>query len=74
MLRDISADDAARLAGRLITGVEQQPVASEAHRVGVSVGIASLRRGESATDWYVRADTALYAAKRSGGGRVQRAP
>ena len=38
--------------------------------LSVSVGIAAYRSGDSVSDLYMRADTALYSAKRSGRNRV----
>ena len=62
-----------RLAG------ESDPVAVREARVpdraaalslNLSVGVAELARGDSAASWLQRADGALYAAKKAGGGRV----
>lgn len=70
LLRDAGADDAARLAERLVAAV-----ASTMHAVpvpiSVSVGVAALHGDETATEWYARADTALYEAKAAGRGRVE---
>ena len=38
--------------------------------LNLSVGVAELARGDSATTWLQRADAALYAAKKAGGGTV----
>jgi PleD family two-component response regulator len=38
--------------------------------LNLSVGVAELTRGDSASTWLQRADAALYAAKQDGGGRV----
>jgi len=38
--------------------------------LNLSVGIAELARGDSAATWLQRADAALYAAKKAGGGKV----
>jgi diguanylate cyclase (GGDEF)-like protein len=77
LLRDTAEDEAMRLARRLATGLAEHPVRvlgpprdAELH-VSVSAGVARLRAGESATEWYARADSAMYAAKRAGGGRVE---
>lgn len=52
-----SALDAANLEGR--------------RPVSISVGVAALEYGESAAEWFVAADAALYDAKLSGRNRVQ---
>jgi diguanylate cyclase len=38
--------------------------------LNLSVGVAELARGDSATTWLQRADAALYVAKQGGGGKV----
>jgi diguanylate cyclase (GGDEF)-like protein len=65
------ADDVAR---RIVEGFSV-PVEVGDHRlaVGVSVGLAVARPGESAAELLERADRALYLAKRRGRGRVARA-
>jgi len=77
LLRDTAEDEAMRLARRLAGALAESPVRvlgpprDAQFAVSVSAGVARLRAGESATEWYARADSAMYAAKRAGGGRVE---
>jgi diguanylate cyclase len=69
LLRDTPAEEGARMAARAIALVS--PADGKAPRVGISAGVAALHAGESSSDWYARADAALYAAKRGGRARVE---
>ena len=57
--------NASRLAEQLRTIIEANELAP-AESVTISLGVAEYRHGESAKDWLLRADTALYQAKNSG--------
>jgi predicted signal transduction protein with EAL and GGDEF domain len=67
-----SADEAGVLAQRLIDALEHPIDVQGRHlRVGASVGVALFGEGEvGVDDLLVRADTALYAAKEDGRGRL----
>lgn len=71
VLRGAGAAAAEEVAGRVVAGFVD-PVEVDDHRlpVGVSVGLAVARSGESAAALLERADRALYQAKRRGRGRV----
>lgn len=68
---DIAAET---IAAKIVEAVAGAPVLED---VGValstSVGVAVHRRGETAEELLERADTAMYVAKRDGGGRYYRA-
>lgn len=66
-----SPDDAATLAGKIITALsEPYEVDGRTLRVGVSIGIALGREGGGSPDLLLRdADEALYRCKAGGGGR-----
>lgn len=53
------------LAEQLRTLVEVNELVPD-HLVTISLGVAEIRRGDSAADWLARADDALYRAKRAG--------
>ena len=62
---------AAKVAQRIVDSFEEPFRAGESElSVGVSVGLAVHRRGESSTELLKRADDALYVAKRRGKARV----
>jgi diguanylate cyclase (GGDEF)-like protein/hemerythrin-like metal-binding protein len=61
---------AAVLAEKLRAAVERHAFPA-AGRVTVSIGVAEHLGTESATEWFVRLDQALYAAKAAGRNRVQ---
>lgn len=65
VLEDQELERAAHLSEQLRTLVEANELAPE-KSVTISLGVAELRRDESATDWLRRADEALYRAKRDG--------
>ena len=58
-------DRAAHLSEQLRTLVEANELVPD-QAVTISLGVAELRRNESANDWLHRADEALYRAKRAG--------
>lgn len=58
-------EKARSLAEQLRTLVEANELVPNSN-VTISLGVAELRRGESATSWLRRADEALYQAKRAG--------
>ena len=58
-------DRAAHLSEQLRTLVEANELVPD-QPVTISLGVAELRRNESANDWLHRADEALYRAKRAG--------
>jgi len=71
LLRNVpDAVVAGQVADRLLQAVEDPfAVPGGEVRVGMSVGVALAGRGVSADDLLSAADAALYACKRSGGGR-----
>ncbi|EFC82213.1 diguanylate cyclase domain-containing protein [Parafrankia sp. EUN1f] len=72
LLRDSDLATASLVADRVISAVaEEITLEGECVQVGASVGIAMGRPGRSRADELIHAaDTAMYAAKRDGGGRV----
>ena len=67
-------ETARTIAERVRTEVASRPIVSERAggvRVRVSIGVATWREGESATDVEARADAALYRAKANGRDRVE---
>ncbi|MCK9903006.1 diguanylate cyclase [Frankia sp. Cpl3] len=72
LLRDSDLATASLVADRVIRAVaEKITLEDECVQVGASVGIAMGRPGRSRADELIHAaDTAMYAAKRDGGGRV----
>ncbi|MBV9881318.1 MAG: GGDEF domain-containing protein [Gemmatirosa sp.] len=74
VLRDTSLDQACRIATRVAVPPESDDAAADATpRLALSAGVAELREDETAGEWFARADAALYAVKRAGGGNVGRA-
>ena len=66
---------AATVALRLVDELARPfPVATETARIGISVGIALVARGEDAEHALGRADLAMYEAKEAGRGRFSFAP
>ena len=63
---------AATLGERVAAAVREARLPDRAASLSLklSVGVAELARGDSATTWLQRADAALYAAKQDGGGKV----
>jgi diguanylate cyclase (GGDEF)-like protein len=71
ILRDTNLREAAIPAQRLLTGARSVTIARDgAWNVSVSIGVAQLAEAESAENWVVRADRALYEAKHGGRNRV----
>ena len=59
-----------RLLERVREAIAREPVDREI-AITVSAGVAEYRRGESIPELLMRADQAMYAAKRSGRNRVR---
>lgn len=76
LLVETGPEDAAVIAERIRATVAGNPVATEDGPIGitVSIGLAAAGPGESFQSAMRRADAALYAAKRGGRNRVERAP
>ena len=72
MLSETPGIKAATLGERVATAVREArlPERAASLSLNLSVGVAELARGDSATTWLQRADAALYAAKQNGGGTV----
>jgi diguanylate cyclase (GGDEF)-like protein len=73
ILPESSIGDAEGLYRRLQQALAKRP-AGGAGTLGVSAGVAELRRDEDAVTFFERADTALYGAKRAGKGTVALSP
>jgi diguanylate cyclase len=65
-----------RLATRFLDGIRRMAVSRDQHEftLTASIGLAELKRGESADSWLERADRALYEAKAQGRNRLVVAP
>lgn len=65
-----------RLATRFLDGIRRLTVARDEHEftLTASIGLAELKRGETAESWFERADRALYQAKAAGRNRMLVAP
>ncbi len=76
LLPDITDDEAASIARRIIAAVSQPFEFAPEARIGVSIGIAAAPRdGNTADELLSAADRAMYEAKRRGkGGFVMHAP
>jgi len=72
LLSETAGPKAATLGERVASAVREArlPDRASSLSLNLSVGIAELARGDSAISWLQRADAALYAAKQSGGGKV----
>lgn len=72
VLTETAEPRATALAQRAVSIVREArpPEQAPGLTLGLSVGVAELARGDSATSWVRRADAALYAAKRGGGNQV----
>ena len=68
VLLDTTAEQAQRLAERLMEGVRALVVqyGGRELQVTLSLGLAALHPGDTASSWLARADAALYRAKRDG--------
>ena len=62
---DLDLQQATHLAEQLRLLVDANELVPD-HSVTISLGVAQLKLGESPTDWLLRADSALYDAKRNG--------
>ncbi len=78
VLRDIDLPTAADVAERGMTAIRNLEVLfgemEEPIRLTASMGVARLRKGETATSWVERADRALYQAKDAGRDRIELDP
>lgn len=79
LLPDTSLDGAWAVAEKIRSTIEGSRVRrnddnQEIARITVSLGVASYCRGESASDFVARVDSALYASKNQGRNRVTLAP
>jgi diguanylate cyclase (GGDEF)-like protein len=72
LLTETASLKAATLGERVASAVREArlPERAATLSLNLSVGVAELTRGDSASTWLQRADAALYAAKQNGGGRV----
>ncbi len=70
ILRDATAGDGGRLAGRFLAAVRQLEWPGSELKVTVSIGVAEALCAESADSWFARADRALFEAKAGGRDRV----
>jgi len=72
LLTETPSVKAATLGERVASAVREArlPERAATLSLNLSVGVAELTRGDSASTWLQRADAALYAAKQNGGGRV----
>lgn len=72
LLSETGSAKAMTLGERVATAVREArlPDRAASLSLNLSVGIAELARGDSASTWLQRADAALYAAKQAGGGKV----
>jgi diguanylate cyclase (GGDEF)-like protein len=72
LLTETPSMKAATLGERVSSAVREArlPERAATLSLNLSVAVAELTRGDSAMSWLQRADAALYAAKQSGGGRV----
>ena len=71
VMPDLAIDEALRSCEamrRVVHGI------AEAMPVTISVGVSTLRAGDTVSDLYARADAALYEAKRGGRNRVEATP
>ena len=72
LLSETPGPKAATLGERVASAVREArlPERAASFSLNLSVGVAELARGDSAASWLKRADSALYEAKRLGGGKV----
>jgi diguanylate cyclase (GGDEF)-like protein len=72
LLSETPGPKAATLGERVASAVREArlPDRAASLTLNLSVGVAELARGDSAMSWLQRADAALYAAKQTGGGKV----
>ena len=72
LLSETAGPKAATLGERVASAVHEARLPDRAPTLSLtlSVGVAELACGDSAATWLQRADAALYAAKKAGGGKV----
>jgi diguanylate cyclase len=72
LLSETTGPKAATLGERVASAVREArlPERAATLSLNLSIGVAELARGDSAASWLQRADSALYEAKRTGGGKV----
>lgn len=71
ILDNTNQEKARNLAERLCAGVKKLDIRANSEvKLGVSIGLAELREGESLCEWMDRADDILYNAKAEGRSRV----
>lgn len=69
IFENLDLPSAEKIAQKLCDGVAAQRFA-QGQRVTISIGLAGLEENETASDWLIRCDKALYDAKQSGRNRV----
>jgi diguanylate cyclase len=76
LLPDYQTDHAMVKAEELLQTIRNQAYVHEGHelRFTVSIGVAQWTRGEDVSQWYKRADLALYNSKNTGRNRATLAP
>jgi diguanylate cyclase len=72
VIEDGSLETAIELGERALFEIREAEVVHEGKpiRVGVSIGVAALKQGETQAQWLERADKALYASKEAGRDRL----
>jgi len=74
LLRNTTITGGSRLAERIRTQVQNTVAEFERQSIAVtvSIGVSELSQGDTAEEFFKRADSALYRAKRSGRNQIQR--
>jgi diguanylate cyclase (GGDEF)-like protein len=75
LIENASPGSAETIAEKILTAM-QQPITVDGHalQVGTSIGVAYHREGTSDADFFMRADQALYEAKKAGRNRLHAVP